>query len=120
MTPHAWERLSERTPWVNGHIMQKAVNRFIRDGVSDTIELVKKTSTGNATIYRYTPKFGAIVYPLAIPDGQIVTIYTQQILSKKKASYKFKKRVLRSRSHWKGKLKGGKPTARPPAFDDST
>jgi len=120
MTPHAWERLSERAPHINGHMMQKAINRFIRDGVSDTVEFVLKAANGNATIYRYKPKFGAIVYPLAIPDGQIVTIYTQQILSKKKKSFKFKKRILRSRSHWKGKLKGGKPTARPPAFDDST
>lgn len=118
MTPHARERLQERTPWISGDMMQKAVNRFLRDGSHDRVELVKKTN-GNATIYRYKPAYGAVVYPLALKCGQIVTIYNQNILSKKKKAFKFKKRVLRSRSHWRGKLKGGKPDVLPPAFDDS-
>ena len=117
MTPHAWDRLHERAPHINGDMMQKAVNRFLRDGFHDMVELVRKTN-GNASIYRYKPKYGAVVYPLALSDGQIVTVYNQRILSKKKKSYKFKKRVLRSRSHWRGKLKGGKPDAAPPDFDE--
>ena len=118
MTPHAYSRVKERAPHVNADMMQKAVNRFLRDGFHDRVELVRKAGRG-ASIYRYKAKYGANVYPVAMPCGKIVTVFDQYIMSKQKKARKFKKNVLRSRSHYKGKLNGRKPSPAPPDFDES-
>lgn len=100
LTHHARARLAEYSHNADISQIDDAVVEYLETGFHRFVDLLYRLD--GLTVLRYQSERVQVFPVVDIDDRRIVTFYLHEYIKRHKRSEKFKKQVLRSRSHYKG------------------